>query len=166
MVSGRGNPMGEIVNVQRKLVSRRHGDLSVRYVNPSGDVSAIVEGYPKFVAMCLRLAGATKERVDSISIGFTWTPHGPYAEIAWRNEVFVVLQSYGSWAGQKCRYLSDPQQQVYRHHMYTEEQALRELPTLLLIHLKAILQKHELRVQSARVVLDLLEPGHPPGLVH
>ncbi len=161
-----GVHMGEIASVQCRLTSSRYGGLSVRYENPSGDVSRIIEGYPKFVAACIRLAKAMKDGVDQISINFMWAPHGPYAEIAWRNEVFAVLQPYGAWAGNECTYLSDPKREVYRQHMYSEEQALRELPTLLRMHLKAILQKHELRVQNARAVLDLLEPGHPPGLVH
>lgn len=144
-------------------------------VSISFENDAMVSYAPDFVDRCIRIVKAADKRGGPFSIRFrkvclnldgSSAINSLAASVAWRNEVFAFLHHPLDKKSREVGIVTvyDPQRKVYSGMAYDEVQAARELPQLLLIHIKGVLKKHELRVRHARAALDLLEPGHPPGL--
>ena len=121
-------------------------------VRISFEHDAEVSYAPDFVDKCIRIVSSLDEHVGPFSVRFwmktSWSSFSTSlsASIAWRNEVFAFFHCPLDEASQEAGIVtvSDSQRAVRSGMNYNETQAARELPELLLIHLKSILKKHEL----------------------
>lgn len=128
-----------------------------------------------FVDRCVRIVGAMDERVGPFSVIFRKVVHYEPTEInslgasvAWRDAiVFASLHNPLDQESQEAGIVVVSEPYVVYFEPTDDDpvpEPVRELSVFLQKCLKSILKNDELRVRHARAALDILEPGHPPGL--